>query len=475
MRSDGSDGDDEEDKRLARGGWLEAFDAESRAECQPEADEEGDGKVNREIGGDGFERAAGVVDDGKVGLGDAGLHAGLASFLQGFDVEGAAAVAFLAHDGELRGGGVLHQALRGGVFQAGAEQAFAAFGGVHGAAKALNDAAVFKLDLAGEVGKLGADFDGAREVGAVFLAELREFLFEGALLRVQLAQKRHAARAVRAGERGVRGEDEFGVAMSGGQILGLAAHALGAGVDHLATELVDALHHGGVLNLVAVALRVSDWSVDEAVFLLKSGQVGLVAIDGFLELDELTVEPAGGLRGGVHMGIGGLLVVGADEAVDDGSGEGGVVRAEADLHDQGAGHGAGVKIAREALQQPRLRGWVGVVDVKGAEADGKVGGEGGRGVETQIADDAPGELVAVQHCGHGFQLGLAHGAGGGTRRLRTVEVEGGVGRGAEGNAGAGFKLFGGEEAVGEAGGQRKGENAEEDAATAAECDYKGAQ
>src|SRR5208282_3227582 len=96
-----------------------------------------------------------------------------------------------------------------------------------------------------------------------------------------------------------------------------------------------------------------------------------VMIDADLQVCKLSIEPSGCLRCGLNLRFGILLLIGADERIDDRSRQCGVAGSESNLNQECVRHGFHMQTRREVLEKPGLRLRGGLVGIETGKTLGK--------------------------------------------------------------------------------------------------------
>ena len=289
-------------------GDAERLAQQRGAHGDPETDKERDGEIERQIGRDGLGRLARVVDDRDVGSAHACGEARFLGFLLHAQVQIVAGVRLLAHDGVFGGGLIQLHALTGRLLQALAHQLLAIESGLPVAAEAFDQFRVLGLLLPVEILQLAANFDDARKAGAVFGAELGLFLLQVAAAGVNLLQERGGKVGVSACRRGSAAMTISGSPCEAARYSASAKNAVGGGGHKLAAELVDLEQGRAVFGFAGLAVGQNLRRAHNAVLRLEVGQALLVPVDASLQVGKLGIEPAGGLRRGLNLRFGFLLL-----------------------------------------------------------------------------------------------------------------------------------------------------------------------
>ncbi len=164
---------------------------------------------------------------------------------------------------------------------------------------------------------MAADFDDAGKAGPVFGAELGLFLLQIAAARMKLIEERGGKVGIWRLQARIGGDYHLRIALRGGAILGFAEDAIGSGGDQLAAQLVDLKESRGVLGFTGLAVGPHLRCAQNAVLRLVVSQTLVVPVNASLEIGELGIEPAGALRCGLNLRFDFLLLIVANERIDD--------------------------------------------------------------------------------------------------------------------------------------------------------------
>ncbi len=310
------------------------------------------------------------------------------------------------------------------------------------AAEAVDELCILLLLLPVEILELPVNLDNARKIRPVLGAELRRFLLEVAPARMDLPKSGRGKTAVLFLQAGICGDHPLRVALRRGAVLGLGQDAVGRGGNKLTAELVDLQRGRVVLGLAGLCAGGSLRRGHNAMGGLELRQALFVGVDAGLQLPELAVEPGGRFRGRFDLALAVLLLIGADQSIDDCGRERSVARAEANLDKKRPRHRLHAQAAAEAVEKPGLRCRRGRIGTESGKTAGEISAESRRLVQAKAGDNPPGKLVAAQLAGNGFKFERSTEQRGRRQRVRRTESQRGGRSGAQLDFTAGLILIG---------------------------------
>ncbi len=272
--------------------WLvKRLDQERGSHCQPESSEECDCKIQRGIRRHRLYRLTGRVDHRNIGAVNSGGQARLFHLLPHSHIEFIAGVRFLPHYRVFSSGLVLLQAFAGCIIQALADHLLTIGGRLPGALDSFHKSGIFRLFLPVKILKLTPNLHHAREVRAVFGAELSALLFQVAASRADPLQGPCRKATVVALQSWIGGNDKLWIAHRGSAIFSLTQNPVSGGRHQLPAQFIDLKSGRVVYCLACRSVAKRHRSTHNAVIAFEGVEALLVLVHACLQFVELDIEP----------------------------------------------------------------------------------------------------------------------------------------------------------------------------------------